>query len=148
MGGSVASYSKWLSCKNGFYAFESALHVFPIGMKTGIMDLKSWNSPDLWRDAYGNLADRYLFFGEDVFGNQFCLTDDGVGSFEAETCAVTQLARTLHDWAKLLLSEYELHTGYRLAHQWQSRNRALKVGERLAPKMPFVTGGEYVVDNL
>src|SRR5881394_4570455 len=66
----------WLRQKNGFYAFESALHVFPIGSKEGVMDLETWNLPDTWRNTYGGLADGYLFFGEDTFGNQFCLTQD------------------------------------------------------------------------
>jgi len=46
------------------------------------------------------------------------------------------------------LRDYELHTGQRLAHAWQSQNRPLKPGERLVPKMPFVTGGEYAIQNL
>jgi hypothetical protein len=139
---------EWLRQKNGSYAFESALHIFPIGQKGSVMDLTSWNSPDLWRGAYGDLTNRHVFFGEDIFGNQFCLMHDSVGRFDAETGEVIQLAGTLEDWAKLVLSEYELHTGCRLANKWQSRYRMLNFGERLLPKMPFVTGGTYTVENL
>jgi hypothetical protein len=139
---------EWLSEKNGFYAFESALHIFPLGTKDGVMDLESWNSSTLWRDAYGDLANGYLFFGEDTFGNQFCLKPDGIGSFDAETAQVTHLANSLSDWARLVIKEYELHTGYPLAHGWQLANRPLAPGERLLPKMPFVTGGDYTIENL
>jgi len=147
-GSNGAELLEWLKQKNGFYAFESALHVFPIGAKDGVMDLETWNRPDAWRGTYAGLADGYLFFGEDIFGNQFCLKRDGIGSFDAETGAVTHLADNLSGWAKLILSDFELHTGQRLAHAWQSQNRPLKPGERLVPKTPFVTGGEYAIQNL
>jgi hypothetical protein len=138
----------WLSKKNGFYAFESALHIFPLGTKDGVTDVERWNSAELWRDTYGDLAEGYLFFGEDVFGNQFCLKQDGIGSFDAETAEVTHLANNLSDWAKLVLKQYELHTGYPLAHRWQLANRPLQPEERLIPRMPFVTGGPYDIENL
>src|SRR6185312_2296640 len=61
---------------NGFYAFESALHVLPSG--GGGQDLAGWNDGALWRDAYRGLADGLLCFAEDVFGGQFALVDDQV----------------------------------------------------------------------
>lgn len=132
---------EWLSEKNGFYAFESALHIFPLGKKDGVMDLESWNSTEMWRDAYGDLARGYLFFGEDIFGDQFCLKQGGIGRFDAETGQVTHLASGLSEWAVLVLREYEHQTGYPLAHGWQVANRPIEPGERLAPKMPFVWWG-------
>jgi hypothetical protein len=45
-----------LERKNGFYAFESALHVMPAqsrGHETGLVD---WNSEQLWIDEYQGLA--------------------------------------------------------------------------------------------
>src|SRR5450631_3114757 len=61
-----------LECKNGFYAFESALHVFPMTSATGL-SLEEWNADTLWRNGYKDLAEGLLFFAEDVFQNQFCL---------------------------------------------------------------------------
>jgi hypothetical protein len=139
---------EWLCEKNGFYAFENALHVFPIGSEASVMDLRTWNSPALWRDAYADLAEGILFFAEDVFGNQFCIKNDKVGSFDAETGTVQPLANSLNGWAKAVLSWREMHTGCPLAHEWQTNNRPLEAGERLLPKVPFVSGGEYSVDNL
>jgi hypothetical protein len=138
----------WLRWKNGFFAFESAFHVFPVGLADGIVDLNTWNRPSTWRNMYGGLANGYLFFAEDIFGDQFCLKQDGVGRFDAETGAVTHLCEGLDSWAELVLREFELYTGYRLAHEWQVRNRPLRTNERLVPKMPFITGGRYVTDNL
>jgi hypothetical protein len=45
-----------LQRKNGFYAFESALHVFSIQPCSSEISLTEWNAPDLWIDAYQGLA--------------------------------------------------------------------------------------------
>lgn len=53
-----------LKLKNGFYAFEQALHVFPFGFDvTGTMTLEEWNSRTLWRNAYDDLTEGMLFLG-------------------------------------------------------------------------------------
>ena len=31
---------------HGFYAFESALHIFPAGVKKDVMDVETWNASD------------------------------------------------------------------------------------------------------
>lgn len=59
-----------LKLKNGFYAFESALHVFPFSDIDVYeqQDLLRWNSPDLWKSLYGADAEGLFCFAEDVFG--------------------------------------------------------------------------------
>jgi hypothetical protein len=134
--------------KNGFYAFEGALHVFSdLGspLEPGIV---RWNESSLWRDAYEGLAESGLFFAEDVFGNQFCWRDGGVSAFDAETGAFEHMASGIEEWAGRVLAEYNLWTGFKLAHEWQVDNGALPVGRRLLPKRLFVLGGEYEVKNL
>jgi hypothetical protein len=147
-GNTAVDLLEWLLEKNGFYAFESALHVFPIGARDAVVDLESWNRPGFWRDAYGDLAEGMLFFAEDVFGNQFAIRNDRVGSFDAETGSYQHLADGLKGWASAILGCHELHSGYPLAHDWQTANRRLEPGERLLPKTPFATGGPYHADNL
>src|SRR6266568_426623 len=68
-----------LRLKNGFYAFESALHVLPAAPFENEMTLSRWNSFGLWRHEYGELADKKLFFAEDACGNQFCLHEGQIG---------------------------------------------------------------------
>ena len=135
-----------LARANGFYAFESALHVRPSG--GGGQDLADWNEQTLWRDAYGGLADGLLFFAEDVFGGQFALASGGVVAFNPETGERTATANSLESWAATVLADYQFQTGYPLAHQWQQRHGALPPGQRLLPKRPFVLGGKYEMDNL
>jgi hypothetical protein len=134
--------------RNGFYAFESALHVFPGSQRREHMTLSRWNASDLWRFEYGELADGALFFAEDAFGNQFCLHQGRVCSFDAETGKMNEIGANLETWARALLSDYAFLTGHPLIHQWQVKNGALPVGSRLIPKIPFVLGGEYALQNL
>jgi hypothetical protein len=137
-----------LGMKNGFFAFESALRVFPAGDSSRSYSLDEWNSSDLWRNNYGKLALDLLFFAEDIFGTQFCLKDERVYSFDPETADLTLIGNNLEDWAQAILDDYNLLTGYSLAHEWQVANRELTPRERLMPKLPFVCGGEFALDNL
>jgi len=134
--------------RNGFYAFEGALHVFPASSTTEEIGLNDWNAPNLWKMAYGTLAPDGPCFAEDVFGGQFVALRDGVYQFDPETGDLVQMASNIDGWARAILEDYELLTGYPLAHAWQQRFGAIRAGMRLLPKIPFVLGGEYVIDNL
>lgn len=134
--------------RNGFYAFESALHVFPVQSCNGITGLDDWNSEDAWRVAYGDLANECVFIGEDIFGAQFCIKGGGVFLFDPETGGLTHLANDLNAWAKVVLDDWEYLTGYPLAHKWQEIHGPMPPGMRLVPKIPFILGGEYSLDNL
>lgn len=137
-----------LSKKNGFFAFESALRVFPSSSSSLSMGMEEWNSEELWRKDYSGLAEGCLFFAEDVFGGQFCIKNDVVCSFDPETGVLEEVAPDLEKWAKELLNEYDFWTGYSLAHEWQENNGLLRSECRLMPKTPFVCGGQFELDNL
>ncbi|MEF3062309.1 SMI1/KNR4 family protein [Ralstonia solanacearum] len=144
----VAGLLDFLEKKNGFYAFESALHFFPARSHYAEIGLREWNDSDLWVHEYQDMADGCLFFAEDIFGGQFCLKSDGVYLFDPETAETTSLASDIERWAELILNDYEVLTGYPLAHEWQLANGKLTTGMRLVPKVPFVLGGRFAVDNL
>jgi len=137
-----------LERKNGFYVFESALHIFPSCTRPGLIDLATWNSSELWRQYYGDLAKGCLFFAEDVFGFQFAIKGNLVWAFDAETGHLTEVGESLEAWAGTILNDYQFQTGYPFAHQWQTSNRPLLPTERLFPKYPFVLGGKYEISNL
>jgi len=144
----MKALSDALSCRNGFFAFEGALHVFPSGKSTMSFCLEEWNSDSLWRAEYGGLANGSLFFAEDAFGIQFCIRNNAVHSFDPETGNLEQISDSLDGWAAAILNDYEFMTGYPLAHQWQLSNGAIPSMHRLIPKVPFILGGEYSVSNL
>lgn len=137
-----------LQSKNGFYAFENALHVFSDEDIDNNHGLYKWNSESLWRNKYQGMADRCTFFAEDIFGNQFCLRDGFVFSFDPETGHFEKIALNINEWVKVILSDYSYWTGYPIAHEWQVANGALQIGSRLLPTTPFVFGGKYEISNL
>ncbi|SMF80757.1 hypothetical protein SAMN06265365_1394 [Tistlia consotensis] len=133
--------------RNGFYAFESALHVFPTHSEGPEIGLDAWNARESWRSEYGDLAHGCLFFAEDVFGCQFAITPDGIQVFDPETGGRTPLADDMERWARLLLLDFRKLTGWPFAQEWQSRHGPMPPGKRLTPKIPFVFGGAFDLDN-
>lgn len=134
--------------RNGFYAFESALHVFPATTKAGLMDLEQWNSDELWRSTYGAMVDRCVFFAEDVFGCPFAIRDDKVLSMDPENGELEEIGDDLESFASHILADFEVATGQPLAHEWQTMRGPLAPGRRLFPGIPFVLDGPYEVENL
>lgn len=138
-----------LRMKNGFYAFESALHVFYCDSNGDHMSLQTWNAPETWRTEYGNLIHQdMLFFAEDAYGNQFAISKGEVVLFYSEFAEIEFISKSISEWAEILLSDWRGFTGYELAHDWQCQHRPLREGERLTPKVPFVIGGKYETSNL
>ncbi len=137
-----------LSLKNGFYAFEGALHVYSDWGAPSEPGLVEWNADSLWKSEYQGMAKGLLCFAEDVVGMQFCLKDGGVSRFDPETGEVEVMAPDPEHWAEMILGDHELWTGFRLAHEWQEDHKPLPVGSRLVPITPFVLGGEFTSKNL
>jgi len=138
-----------LGQRNGFYAFESALLLRASGQSKAPFDLASWNSKNLWLYGYSAFKiSELLFFAEDVFGNQFAIDKDHVVFFDPETGETSPMADSLEGWCNAILSDFNHHTGYPLAHEWQSAHGAIERGHRLIPTIPFVAGGEYTIGNL
>jgi hypothetical protein len=137
-----------LEYKNGFFCFESALHVFPsLSVETswGLID---WNSSSLWKSDYQGFANDIFCFAEDIFCTQFCMSSAGIFTFNPETADREQIAGSLREWAEQMLVDYNQLTGYRFAHEWQQQNGPVPARYRLMPKIPFVLGGEYALNNL
>ena len=144
----IDAYAEMLAVRNGFYAFEGALHVFPSASYHVEIGIEEWNSEELWRGEYKGLADGLLFFAEDVLGCQFAINGDGVQTFNIETGSSEKMAEDLESWADAILADYDLHAGWSLAHEYQMLHGVIKPGQRLHAAIPFVAGGKYEVANL
>lgn len=136
--------------RNGFFAFESSLHVYPLAASSSGLDLRQWNDRDTWKASYGSSApEDALFFAQDIFGNQFGICNNRIIIFYSESAESETIARSVEEWAEVVLSDWKGFTGYDLSHEWQLQLReSLAEDERLIPKIPFVLGGKYDVDNL
>lgn len=139
-------FAELLGQRNGFVAFESALVVRGTGANPD--DLAAWNAEPGWRASYSGMADGIFFFAEDIFGGQFGLVGEVVVAFDPETGDRRVVGSSLEDWAQQLLVDFDLMTGYPLAQAWQRRFGPLPLGKRLIPKIPFVLGGDFVIENL
>jgi hypothetical protein len=133
--------------RNGTYAFESALHVFPLCTHSEHTGFHWWNAPQTWKHEYEGAVDHIEFFAEDIFGEQFGIASDAIVLFNPETGQVKQMSKTFDDWACDILADYEFLTGYPFAHEWQQQFGPLRAGMRLAPKTPFMFGGQFMLSN-
>ena len=150
-GESFQELVQMISAKNGFYAFEGALHVLPwvASPEPGpIIGLQAWNESELWRDWYQGITDGLFFFAEDIFGGQFAIRGNEIVSFEPESGEIEVVAPSLDRWAAEILLNYVRLTGYSLAQSWQLSNGPIAIGKRLLPKVPFILGGPYEETNL
>lgn len=132
---------------NGCMAFESSLHLFPI-QEGDPGDVIAWNENGLWKSHYEFELPEFFCFAENVFGEQFCTYDGAVCQFDPETGSLEEVASSIDRWAQVILEEPDLYAGYSLAHDWQVKFGALSVGKRLVPRVPFVCGGAFEIDNL
>lgn len=144
----VRQLQSLLEMKNGFYAFEGALHVLSdlgTSIEKGLLE---WNCNELWRKCYEGLPEDSLFFAEDIFGVPFCICNEQVARFDPETGAFEAIASDIEEWSQLILDDYQFWTGYDVAHLWQMKHGPIPIGQRLLPITPFVLGGEYSVANV
>jgi len=138
-----------LSVRNGFFAYEGSLLFRPVDNVENLEGLIDWNSVSLWKGLYSNPeVDEHFFFAENIFGEQFSIKEGSIFQFYPETAEFEPFASSFGEWAKKIISEPDFITGHQIAHLWQSENGALKLGERLAPSLPFVLGGDYDLSNL
>ena len=138
-----------LQVRNGFYAFDDALHVFGTAPRDAAeFDVVEWNSPGLWRNVYGTMARGMFFFAEDVFGVQFGIARSRVFVFDPETGESELIAHDLDAWAGRVLANPALVVGWAVAREWRRRAAPLDRGTRLAPRVPFAEGGGYEIENL
>lgn len=142
-----ATLHSLLTEKNGFFCFEYSLEVFPCGSSALSYPLQQWNDRNLWRGSYGELAPSGTCFAQDAFGGQFVLFGS-VYTFDPETGEVDAFASNLEEWAANVIADYEVVTGFPIAHEWQSAHGRIAPRSRLTPVTPFVFGGEFNIANL
>ena len=78
----------------------------------------------------------------------FCTNNSKFYLLDIESGAYEYISDSFDNWAKEILNDYNYLTGYSLADEWQKENRPLKTNERLIPKIFFILGGQYNIENL
>lgn len=137
-----------LSKRNGFFSFDSALLIRPLGANSIVLGVEKWNERSLWLDTYKLELPELFFFAEDLFGGQFAIMGEVIVTFDPETGELDEIADSFDGWATRLIEDYDFLTGHSLALEWKRRNGEVPHGVRLIPKQLFVLGGEFECDNL
>ncbi|MDQ1317853.1 MAG: hypothetical protein QG641_1161 [Candidatus Poribacteria bacterium] len=133
---------------NGLYAFGRALHIFGCSKKLPFHDISTRNHPAEWRLMYGEDVVGLLFFAEDVFGNLWAYSNEGILFFDIESAGIEIVSSDFAGWIKYIAEDIDYTTGRSLAQRWAKIHGSIPFGSRLCSKKPFILGGEYEVDNL
>lgn len=130
---------------DGFY-FNYSLHLYGTSENYPFHDLKIRNEVihELFVDF---IALDTICFGEDLFGNQFVFYSDGVGMLTIETGEIEFIAKNFIGWLQELKEETDYYSGESIILEWTKKNE-IELYERLTPKIPFVLGGEFKIENL
>lgn len=110
-GAPATPHRRLLERINGAYLFQRALHLFGACEGPAWHSLRAWNDPTTWRDRYGALAEGYVFFAEDAFGDQYAYSrregepSAAVHRFESELARVSCVAPTFTAWIDALLAQ-------------------------------------------
>lgn len=130
---------------DGFY-FNYSLHLYGCSENYPFHDLKKRN--ELVHHLFIEfISSDDVCFGEDLFGNQFIFYPDGVGMLTIETGEIEFIAKDFTGWLRELEEETDYYSGESLMLKWVKDNE-IEPYERLTPKIPFVLGGEFNIENL
>ena len=132
--------------KNGFYLFEGAMRIYASVTTKECLGHDDWRRQSFYADVYRT---DLLLFADDVFCHQFGIDDSGVVySLNPESGAISEISSTLEGWSAKVLKRFDYFSGHSVARKWQESHGVLKDRERLFPKVPFLLGGRYAVENL
>ena len=136
-----------IESENAGFFFERSLQLYSYSSDFEFNDIEKLNF--LMHEQYGQVAMGLTSFGQDVFGNQFCFDSDlaSIILFNSETGERELLAQNFNEWVDLIFKDLEYYTGINVLHSW-TINDELNYDCRLYPKITFVIGGKFSVNNL
>lgn len=138
---------------HGFYAYDNALLVRSIQSTASPMGMMEWRHVANWGAEYSEKVQDMLWFAEDIFGCPFGVSMGNTGQIEVvsldlESGHIESLASSIGEWCAHILADSDVLVGSGIASAWQIKHGKLQGGYRLVPKVPFVVGGLFEVDNL
>lgn len=132
---------------NGGSFFSDALLLYSFDDKYDYLNAQLVNA--ILEGEYADYFKGYYAFGQDLFGNQFVFHQQTrqVFFFKCETGRKELLAEGFNEWLAIFESDKDYFSGEPLAAEWKEK-KALGEGFRLCPRLPFIMGGEYEINNL
>lgn len=144
----------FLTTANGGSFGGGLLHVLGAGRPLRHDDLVTWNQPFDWKSAYpGYGLERYVFFADDLFGNQFGYlpgeADPAVLRFDVQLGEWIEVAYSLSTFLGAQLAEegaWLLGADY--VQAYLNSGRTTVPGRHLAMVIPHLLGGSMEPENL
>ncbi|MCW5547562.1 MAG: hypothetical protein KIT44_01215 [Opitutaceae bacterium] len=133
------------SCGAGV-AFSGALHFYAPGAPAEYDNLESRNAS--LKTLYPESTGKWLLFAEEIFGNQFGCCGTEYGMFDLEDGTWSTIAKSFDAFLIAVLGKPNFYTGESLLREWTHTHAPLKMGQQLCPRLPFIAGGEYSLDNV
>ena len=140
------NYFSFLKMRNGGYFCNYGLQFYSISGNINYQDIFYLN--DLLKNEYGVIVSDLFFIGQDIFGNQFGINKDGCHLFNIETGDTEFLAKDFNELLEIIYYDLSYYSGMKLIDEWIKQNNKFLASERFVPKIPFVLGGNYTIDNI
>lgn len=136
-----------LKSNNGGFFFQKSLQIYSYLKESNFCNIETVNNT--LNKEYQDLYKGLIAFGQDIFGNQFSFDTTGnVFLFNIETSERSPITGSFRDWISIMAEDLDYYTGIKVAEVWYSKKTNMDYNQRLCPKIPFVAGGEYNIDNL
>lgn len=149
-----ASLRDLLAEQNGGYYRDGLLHLLGANRPLRHDNLVLWNAPETWKAGYRNPElERYLFFADDAFGNQFGIPlgdpAPGVWRFDAQHGELDPMAGSLTEFLnEVLVSDGAWLLGSDYLQGYRQSSAAYQAGRHLSFRLPGLLGGSMEPANL
>jgi hypothetical protein len=131
---------------NGGFFFNQALQFYSFIEERNFRNISVVNENFI--REYHELFKGLVTFGQDIFGNQFAfdIQKGCIVSFDIETAEQKIVAESFKDWLFHLRNDLNYIAGIGYVNEWKKDND-LQWDHRILPKVPFVIGGAYSLEN-
>ena len=109
-----------------------------------------WNDPTGWKSKYvaPGIAVPGAIIAEGFLGDQYAVVDALVVRWDPETGETESTGMSADSWYAQMREDASSLELVWLLEEWERSNGPLPVTQHLAPKLFFVLGGAFEVDNL
>ena len=111
---------------------------------------RDWNDPTGWKSKYAaaGIAVPGEIIAEGFLGDQYAVVDSLVVRWDPETGETESTDIPADAWIAGVREDASSQEPVWLLEEWERSNGPLSVTKHLAPKLFFVLGGEFEVENL
>jgi hypothetical protein len=144
----------FLTTANGGSFGGGLFHVLGAGCPLRHDDLATWNQPYDWKSAYPGFGlEQYVFFADDIFGNQFGYlpgeADPAVQRFDIQLGEWVEVAPSISEFlGGRLAAEGPWLLGADYVQEYRNSGRSTVAGMNLGLVIPLLLGGSLAPDNL